>query len=114
MAKAEVDADTVSFNTLIDAHGREGSWAEARRMVKEMRERGVRRDTVTYTSAIAACGRAGEAAAALEVGFGRRDQNPLRTRIRTYSLSPPRLGLGSREFVRAKITSTLAKVFVQF
>ncbi|KAL1496662.1 hypothetical protein AB1Y20_014262 [Prymnesium parvum] len=59
-ADPQLQADTVTFTTLMDGYSRHGEAAKALQLFDSLPRLRVRRDAVCYQSAIAACSRAGE------------------------------------------------------
>jgi pentatricopeptide repeat domain-containing protein 1 len=55
MRAADVQPDTVTYNTLLTACANGGQWQEAVRVFEDMRVAGVLPDTITYNTLITVC-----------------------------------------------------------
>jgi pentatricopeptide repeat protein len=57
----------VTFNILIDIHGKQGAWAKAVEVLDQLHAQGLTAEPRTYNTIISACSKAGQPAAAARV-----------------------------------------------
>merc|ERR1712008_236879 len=78
-----LEADVVTYNSLINACAKKGSVEKAEKLLKELEDKGLKANVVTYTSLINACAKAGNVEKA-EKFFEELEDKGFKPNLKTY------------------------------